>query len=293
MFELNPCTLLQTISQGNPVDTISLSISQIKSQRQNAAEPYECRLIRVNNISNVIAVSGSPATFWATTGSGSNYDLISGADTLEVRIRTKTNIAGTSIPASEFDVIGALGQFTSYYQILPRSYNDIIVEEAGSRIISSSPYESYLTSTSITFTWQTDVPGSSIVIRGSTSAYTDTVVDTNAVTMHKMVLNGLTPETIYHIKIGSANSAGTTYTGDYVVSTASQSSLGTMNVYFNHPVNTTLANGENAQNVSLINKIIDRVNSAKYSIDVALYSLSGMVGQEPRSSACKRKESRS
>ena len=89
MFELNPCSLLQTLSQGNPVDTMSLSISQIKTQPQNGVEPYECRLIRVNNITNVTTTSGSPATSWTTTGSGTNYELISGTDTLEVRIMYK------------------------------------------------------------------------------------------------------------------------------------------------------------------------------------------------------------
>ena len=279
MFELNPCTLLETVSQGNPVDTISLSISQIKAQPQNGVEPYECRLIRVNNITQVVTTpGGSTATSWTTTGSGTNYDLISGTDTLEVRISTKTNIAGTSVPSSKFDIVGALGQFTTYYQILPRSYNDIIVEGAGPRIISSAPYESNMTSSSITFSWQTDAPGNSIVIRGITTTYTDTLKDTNSVTTHQLTVNGLLPATVYHVKIGSASASGTTYTNDYIVSTSSQSSHGTMNVYFNYPVNTAVARGENAQTVSIVDKVLNRINTSQYSIDVALYSLSGTVG---------------
>ena len=135
---------------------------------------------------------------------------------------------------------------------MPRSYNDIIVEGAGPSIISSAPYETNMTSTSLTFAWQTDGPGNSIVIRGLTTTYTDTVVDTHAVTTHQVLLNGLSPATIYHIKLGSTNTAGTTYTNDYIVSTSSKSSSGTMNVYFNHSVNTALANGENAQTVGII-----------------------------------------
>ena len=279
MFELNPCSLLETVSQGNPVDTISLSISQIKAQPQNGVESYECRLIRVSNITKVVTTpGGSTATSWTTTGSGTNYDLISGTDTLEVRISTKTNIAGTSVPSSKFDIVGALGQFTTYYQILPRSYNDIIVEGAGPRIISSAPYEINMTSSSVTFSWQTDAPGNSIVIRGLTTSYTDTLKDANSVTTHQLTVNGLLPATVYHIKIGSASASGTTYTNDYIVSTSSQSSHGTMNVYFNYPVNTAIARGENAQTVSIVDKVLSRINVAQYSIDVALYSLSGTVG---------------
>ncbi len=279
MFELNPCSLLQVISQGNPVDTTTLTIASIKGQNQNGVEPYECRLIRVSNITSVITSAKSPATTWGTTGVASTLYLISGTDTLQTYIKANNSLCNTSAPSGKFDVVGVLGQYYTEYQILPRTYSDIIVEGAGPRIISGVPYESNMTSSSITISWQTDSPGSSIVIRGLTTTYTDTLIDTNAVTSHQLVLNGLLPATIYHIKLGSRNSAGgITYTNDYIVSTASQSSKGTMNVYFNHSVNTALAKGENAQNVDISSKVINRINAAKYSVDVALYSLSGTVG---------------
>lgn len=278
LSELNPCSLLQTISQGNPIDTILLSIEQIKAQPINGVEPYECRLVRVNNITKVVTTTGITATAWTTTGSGTDYELISGTDTLYVRIGTKTNIACTPVPSSKFDVVGALGQYTTNYEILPRSYNDLIIEGAGPRIISIVPYESAITDTSVTFVWQTNVPGSSIVTHGLSTLYTDTLIDTNSVTTHALVVKCLLPATMYHIKLGSANAAGSSYTKDYIVSTASRSSLGTINVYFNHSVNTALARNESAQNVSIVDKIINRIKGAKYSIDAALYSLSGTVG---------------
>ena len=279
MFELNPCSLLQVISQGNPVDTTTLTIASIKGQNQNGVEPYECRLIRVSNITSVITSAKSPATTWGTTGVASTLYLISGTDTLQTYIKANNSLCNTSAPSGKFDVVGVLGQYYTEYQILPRTYSDIIVEGAGPRIISGVPYESNMTSSSITISWQTDSPGSSIVIRGLTTTYTDTLMDTNAVTSHQLVINGLLPATIYHVKLGSRNSAGgMTYTNDYIVSTASQSSKGTMNVYFNHSVNTALAKGENAQNVDISSKVINRINAAKYSVDVALYSLSGTVG---------------
>jgi len=278
MFELNPCQLLQTVSQGNAVDTLVMSIVQIKAQNQNGVEPYECRLIRVNGINKVVTTTGSTATSWITTGSGTNYELISGIDTMEVRISTKANLANSSVPSSQFDIVGTLGQFTTYYQILPRSYNDIIVEGAGPHIISAAPFESNMTASGMKISWQTDSPGSSIVIRGLTATYSDTLVDTNRLINHELFMSGLLPATIYHIKIGSKNSAGTTYTNDYIVSTASQTSKGTMNVYFNHSVNTALAKGENAQVVDISSKVISRINTAKHSIDAALFSFSGTVG---------------
>jgi phosphatidylserine/phosphatidylglycerophosphate/cardiolipin synthase-like enzyme len=292
MFELNPCSLMSTVSEGNPVDTAVLTIAQIKAQPINGVEPYECRFIRLNNITAVTDTNGNPKTTWAVTGSGTNFKVYAGGDNIQIRISAKTNIANMAIPSGNFDLVGALGQFNASYQILPRSLDDIIIEGGGPRIVSGAPYESNMTASSITFSWTTDLPGSSIVIRGLTSTYTDTLVDTNSVTNHQLVVNGLAPATMYHIKIGSTNAIGTTYTNDYLVSTASQTSKGTMNVYFNHSVNTALAKGENAQNVDISSKLISRINAATYSVDAALYSLSGTVGNSVAAALVTAKNSR-
>lgn len=279
MFELNPCSLLQTVSEGNPFDTLLLTIAQIKGQPQKGVEPYECRMIRVNNITSVLTTGGSPTSTWATTGSGLNYELVSGTDTLEVRISSKTNLANMAVPSGKFDIVGVLGQFSSYYQILPRSYDDVIVEGGGPRITSGVPYETNITSAGLSFVWQTDSPGTSKVYYGTTSTYTDSVVDNSLATQHQVNVAGLKPATMYHVRLGTANAAGTTYTNDYLVSTSSLSSSGTMNMYFSYPVNTSLAQGENAQTASIVSKLLNRINAATYSIDVALYSFSGTVGQ--------------
>jgi phosphatidylserine/phosphatidylglycerophosphate/cardiolipin synthase-like enzyme len=212
------------------------------------------------------------------TGSGTNYELVSGADTLEVRISSKTNLAGTSIPSGKFDIVGALGQFSTYYQILPRSSDDLIVEGGGPRITSGVPYETNITSSSLTFVWQTDLPGTSNVYYGTTTTYGDSVVDNSPTTQHQITVPALNPATIYHVRLGTADATGTTYTNDYRVSTSSLSSTGTMNVYFDYPVNTTVSAGENAQTVNIVNKLLSRINAAASSIDFAMYNLSGTVG---------------
>jgi phosphatidylserine/phosphatidylglycerophosphate/cardiolipin synthase-like enzyme len=292
MFELQPCSLLQTLSHNNPIDTMLLSIPQINSQPQNGIEPYECRFIRVNDITSVLTLSGSPAATWAVSGSGTNYKLVSGADTVEVRISPQTNLVNMAVPAGRFDIVGALGQFVSYYQIMPRSYNDIIPSGEGPRITSGVPYETNIMASSLTFVWKTDVHGTSIVHYGTTAAYTDTLADADLVTEHQITLTGLTPATIYHVRLGSSIGGDTTYTVDYIVSTASQSSSGAMNVYFNYPVDTTLERGEKAQTVNIASKLIERINAATYSIDVCLYSLSGTVGADVADALIAAKNSR-
>ena len=280
MFELNPCSILEKVSEGNAFDTLALTVSEIISQPQNGFEPYECRLVRINNITSIGNITGQPTTPWTVESgkSGSNYKIIVGTSELDIRIIAKTNLANTVAPNSPFDVIGVLGQYLSYYQILPRSVEDIIAEGQGPHIAIAPPYESNIISTSVILNWTTDIPGNSIVIYGKTTAYGDTVRDMNLVTQHSVTLSGLEPATIYQIKLGSANESGVTYLPNYVTSTSSQSSTGTINVYFNKSINTTIARGEDAQQVDISTKVIARINAAAYSIDVCLYSLSGTVG---------------
>lgn len=275
LFELTPCTILEKITEGNPVDTTILTISQIVSQ--TASEPYESRLIRINGITSVTS-GGVPATAWTVSGSGTNYDLTNSTGTVQTRISPRVNLANLPTPVGAFDMVGVLGQFASNYQILPRFIDDIVQEGAGPRIVSQTPYESNIMPTSLTFQWKTDVAGTSSVRIGKTNAYGTVVTDPNNVTDHQVVVTGLSSATIYHVQLASTNASGTTTSFDYVASTSSQSSTGAINVYFNKSVNTTLSIGENAQTVSLQAKLLDRINAASYSIDACLYSLSGTVG---------------
>ena len=54
--------------------------------------------------------------------------------------------------------------------------------------------------------------------------------------------------------------------------------------FFNKSVDTSVSRGENAQTVNLSQKFINRINAAQYSVDAALYSLSGAVGANVASS---------
>jgi len=143
-------------------------------------------------------------------------------------------------------------------------------------ILQFPPYESNIDSTSLTISWKTAFNGTSRVQYGlSTNYELGEVSDTTLTKNHSITLTGLQPATIYNIQFSSSNASGTSTSGNYVVSTASAfGSTGQMNVYFNKSVNTSVAMGEVAQgSVDLRQKLISRINAAKYSIDAALYSL--------------------
>jgi phosphatidylserine/phosphatidylglycerophosphate/cardiolipin synthase-like enzyme len=278
LFEFAPTVLLEKLGEGLGTDTTVMTIAQALAQ--GIPEPQEGRLIRINNITSVTTTAGAPATSWATSASGTNYNITDATGTIQVRIVTRTNIANTPTPTSTFDMIGVLGQFTTNYQFIPRLVDDIIVEGAGPRIVTSAPYESEISSTGMKISWVTDAPGTSIVKYGPTTAYGLEAGDATPKTQHAVTLSGLVPATVYHMQIGSQNANGTTLSSDFIVITSSQSSSGTMNVYFSKTVNTGVALGEQARTAKLDTVLINRINAAAFSIDMAAYSLSGTVGSD-------------
>ncbi len=274
LFEMNPGILLQKFSEGNGVDTLVLTAVQINSQ--TSSEPYESRLVRVNGIDSVTNVlSSQRVNSWAASV---NYYLNGPTGQVQVRISPSVNLVGLPTPSGKFDCVGVLGQFQSTYQLMPRLVDDLIFEAAGPRIMTQAPYESNMTSSSIRLTWQTDLPSTSTLRFGKTTAYGTEIADTNKVTQHTVIVTGLSPATIYDVQLASTGTSGTTTSPNAIVSTSSKTSTGVINVYFNKSVNTTLARTDTAKTVNLSSKAIERINAAKFSIDCALYSLSGTVG---------------
>ena len=272
---VNP--LLQTIvSAGNTVDPLNVTASQIRHDGVGGVEVFEGRLVRVDNAT----VSGG-GTWTANT----NYTLVDPTDSTQLRIDNNTNLVGGAIPASSFDVTGVVGQFVSAspfiggYQLMPRFTSD--VHSAGP-VIATFPVESNITATSLRVTWTTVREGSTRLRYGMTPSYESGVVapDTTLRTNHAVELSGLQQATVYHIQVFSVAAGDTSTAGDLIVSSASPSqTTGVINVYFNKSVDATLARPTAALGAqNLVSRILPRINNARRSIDVALYSLSGTPG---------------
>ncbi len=81
-------------------------------------------------------------------------------------------------------------------------------------------------------------------------------------TDHSVVISGLWPATVYHYQVGVSDTSGTNLTGDAIFSTASPyGSTGTIQVFFNHSVDTSVSIGENAQTANLSQKFIDKIKA--------------------------------
>ena len=255
-------------------DTTIVTISQITSQQWNGFEEYESRLIRINNVT--IQATGNFA-------SGTNYNISDATGNLSAGLRIDNDVSsiiGQPIPQSPVDIIGVLGQFktsapyNSGYQILPRFINDLVIDNTP--LILNPVVASNITTNGFTVYFNTVRSGNSQVKYGLTpSLELDSVVISGNTTNHIVPVTNLQPGTLYYFRACSRNSFGTSFSSLQSVSTASSNpTLGTINVYFNFSVDTTVAIPGNAAkgNVNFPQKLIERINAATHSIDMALYS---------------------
>jgi phosphatidylserine/phosphatidylglycerophosphate/cardiolipin synthase-like enzyme len=284
LTELAGVTLHRIHSSGNDVTPLVVTCAQVAHDGTNGIEFYEGMLVQLNRVT-VRDASGQPISTWSVGGSGSNFWLRDGSDSIQVRIDGDvSSIANTPAPTTEFDIVGVVGQYISSppfvggYQVMPRSILDIFSKGP---VITVAPLERAISPTSFDVGWETAKPGSSYARYGRTRAYELGVVGTPAQqTVHRFTISGLSPATTYHVQAFSVSGADTSFAGDRVISTASQGSTGQINVYFNKSVSTSLVRWDTAKgNANLTDLLVRRINAAKKSIDCALYSISGQVGQ--------------
>ena len=188
-------------------------------------------------------------------------------------------------PAGRFDVVGVLSQYKTSvpyiggYQLMPRVPSDII---SNGPIIETYPEETELTANSVTLEWKTINPGTSRIRYGITRNYELGVVepDDDLRTLHNVTVSGLNTATIYNMQAFSVAGADTSFSSNIISSTTSTfPTTGEISVYFNKNVNTSVSSGVDAnENADFTSLVIQRINNANHSIDVALYSLSGTVG---------------
>ncbi|RKY48722.1 MAG: hypothetical protein DRP86_06185 [Candidatus Neomarinimicrobiota bacterium] len=134
-----------------PSPTI-VSIPDILNQAWDGFEALEGMLIRVNHVAFV-----NQGDFAAAT----NYSVTDGEYTLDVRIDDQVDLVGTPIPTGEVSITGILSQFdssspySSGYQLLPRSLDDIVPSEPleGFMLLSPEPSASLSNQTPV-FKWR-------------------------------------------------------------------------------------------------------------------------------------------
>ncbi len=277
----NSSSEVEVISSNHQVMPVIVTISDIINQQWNGVEDYEGRLIRINNVS----ISGSGN--FTGGNSGQNYDISDTSGTLASGLRIDkdvTSIVGSPIPLGKIDIIGVLGQYkfsspyNSGYQLFPRYISDIV--DDGAPLILSPVLAANIDTISFTVYYKTARNGDTKIKFGLTKTLElDSIQIDNDTTEHEIKVTGLMPVKTYYYKVYSTNSVGTSSSALNSVTTASSNpSLGKINIYFNFPIDTSVTIPGNSAHgdTDFQQKLINRINYANYSIDLAVYSFSGM-----------------
>jgi len=270
------------IDSNKTVVPIDINLLELTTQDFAGVEPYEGRLFRVNNVTT------TATGVWAYT----NYPLtdVTGTYAGVLRIDNNTNLIGTSVPTGTFSIIGAGSQFKvgapyqGGYQMLPRFTNDLILG-AGPNILNP-PIESAISQNSVTITWTTQNASDSKVRYMLTDSnyqpvvFRDSVSNATMTTSHTITLTNLRPGKIYYMNVTSTNGQGSsTSSGNYFSTSSAAGSTGKWEVYFNKSVDNSFAmpNNNANGNTNLATRLIQRIDSAKYSIDFAIYSFNDLT----------------
>jgi phosphatidylserine/phosphatidylglycerophosphate/cardiolipin synthase-like enzyme len=266
------------LSRGHTILPKVVKISDIVNQKWNGIENLESVLIQLNNVT--INATGTFAS--------SGYSITDSSGTLSGGLyinKYVTSVIGTAIPNIPVTIIGVLSQhtynppFSTGYQLQPRFIQDIISPDL-SPLIINSVFATEIDDSSLSICFHTLRKGNSQVKYGLTSNLElDSVIVNEDTTFHKVKISNLSQGTQYYFKVISDDSYGRSVGGISSATTGvPDTTTGRINVYFNFTVDTSVAIPGNAAkgNVDFQSKLLSRINNARYSIDMAVYSFSGL-----------------
>ncbi len=232
-------------------------------------ENLEGQLVRINGVTFPLA--GNVIT-------GNNiYDFTSAGESGVIYVRTSNSLVNEELTGCEVDMTGIVSQFTfdgtGGYQLLPRGPEDLVASSP--LCYTSNVVQSNMTTTSFTLSWTTDLACDGVIEYGLTEALGQSVAGSALAPNQTAALTGLEPGSIYY-----ARAVCTLPDGAQVASTirpyatVSESS-GDIHVYFNGPVDHSVATDELALSLGtdMNDTVAAWITSAQHTLDVAAYNL--------------------
>ena len=178
-------------------------------------------------ISNVAAtVTGMSVTFTWTTDEPSTSEVEYGTSPSYGSI---TSHDMTLVTEHRVSLTGLSPQTTYYYMVKSRNTSYLWGLSGGHTFTTadvtppaiSGVYSTDITASSATIAWTTSEAATSLVVYGTSTSYGSTTSqDMTLVTKHSVGLTGLSPQTTYHFKVKSSDTAGlSTQSGDFTFTT--------------------------------------------------------------------------
>jgi len=252
LTELVDVTSLTVLSSGNALpDPITVTTAEANS------ENYESMLLIIEDAT----CSNSDIGF-------GEFELNDGSGALAVDDLIYSFDASQGI---SYTITAPLYYSFEAFKLVPRNEDDI--EIADELFFTAFPAISLIETNSLEISWQTNVAATAELEYGETDGYElGNISEETPSTSHSIVVENLEPATIYYFN-ATSQSESTSIDHDFVAVTASEST-GKIEVYFNHIVDVSYANDEEAQwTPSIKDTIISYIDSAKHTIDVTMYDV--------------------
>lgn len=248
LLQLN-VTSINILSSSNPLPTpIDLTVAS------GFNENYESRLVKIDDI--LFDTPG--ASFTGST----NYTMNDGTGAGKIRILGSTDLTGEIVPCGSTTVIGILSQYSTDYQLIPRSTGDLRTLEIT---------QTNITSSGLTINYVTPDATPTFIEFGTTTSLGLSTSNPALTQNHSITLSGLAPATVYYIKITS----GTYVSCIQPIITGSLSS-GQIKCFFNNPIDASVAIQDNEAtylNYTFDDTIASYIDKAMLTLDIAIYNI--------------------
>ena len=232
-------------------------------------ENLEGQLVRINGVTFPLA-----GTF--VTGNNT-YDFNAAGETGVIYVRTSNSLVGQELTGCEVDMLGIVSQFSfdgfGGYQLLPRGPVDLI---PASELCFTSPVtQSNMETTGFRLSWTTDLACDGAVEYGPTPdlGFTTEALQTNTPN-HFVDLEGLEPGSIYYARAVCTTADGASAASSVRAYATVSESSGDIHVYFNGPVDHSVATDELALSLGtdMNDTVAAWIMSAQHTLDVAAYN---------------------
>ena len=270
LLEVGPnLTDVSFFGQGTVPTPLEITPSQM-------GENLEGQLVRVNGVTFPLA-----GTF--ITGNNT-YDFNAAGESGVIYVRTSNSLVGEELTGCEVDMLGIVSQFSfdgfGGYQLLPRGPVDLI--PASALCYTSPVLQSNMATTSFTLSWTTDLACDGVIEYGITEALGQVAAGGTNTPSHSAELTGLEPGTIVYARAVSTLEGGESAASAIRPYATVSESSGDIHVYFNGPVDHSVATDELALSLGtdMNDTVAAWIMSAQHTLDVAAYNLNDQTVEE-------------
>ncbi len=225
----------------------------------------------------LVQVNGATFPLAGQEIAGNNtYDFTAEGETGIIYVRTSNSLVGETLTGCAVDLVGIVSQFSfdgfGGYQLLPRGPVDLI---PASGICYTTPVvQSNMSTSGFTLSWSTDLASDGVVEYGLTEALGQTAAGASGSSDHSADLSGLEAGQIYYARAISTLPDGESAVSPIRPYATVSASSGDIHVYFNGPVDTSVATEEDALSLGtdMNDTVAAWITSAQHTLDVAAYN---------------------